>query len=136
MPENMDYSQPLIALRESKLDGLFECSSISKFVESAVFPAVLCVLFIVALVTHWDSTKKLNAPRIGKNPWLSGLTRARADFVKNGHSLTEEGYAKVNCSLLQSTLSTVDHFITVQGLHVLDPNGRHGALGSLESLPR
>ncbi|KAI0409325.1 cytochrome P450 [Xylaria palmicola] len=42
---------------------------------------------------HWRLTN-VNVPRVGKNPWISGLWRARADFVVNGKKLTREAYAR------------------------------------------
>ncbi|KAJ3580533.1 hypothetical protein NPX13_g41 [Xylaria arbuscula] len=37
---------------------------------------------------------KVKAPRVGKNPWISGLWQARKHFVVNGKRLTQEAYAR------------------------------------------
>lgn len=34
----------------------------------------------------------VKTPRVGKHLWYVGLWRARADFVRNGSSLTKKGY--------------------------------------------
>ena len=47
----------------------------------------------------YSEFRRVKAPRVGKNPWISGLARARADFFKNGKYLTKEGYDKYKNSM-------------------------------------
>lgn len=45
------------------------------------------------------SFERVQAPRVGKNPWVWGLSRARADFFTNGRQLTKEGYTRYKDSM-------------------------------------
>ena len=70
---------------------------------SLAIPAMVSVLGSV-LVAHimiliYVRLHRVRAPRVGKSPWLSGLNRARADFVKNGWALTRLGYEEYKDSL-------------------------------------
>ena len=49
--------------------------------------------------TIYKQFRKVQAPRVGKNPWISGLARARADFFRNSKDLTKEGYERYKNSM-------------------------------------
>lgn len=51
---------------------------------------------VASLIAFCSGVK---APRVGRNPRISGLRRARADFTKNGRSLTKEGYTRYKNSM-------------------------------------
>lgn len=69
--------------------------SISAVLQSLVLGTVVtCVISIL-----YGEFRRVKAPRVGKNPWVYGLARARADFFKNGKRLTEEGYHRYKDSI-------------------------------------
>ena len=47
----------------------------------------------------WGQLQKVQAPRVGKNPWIYGLSRARTEFVQNGKYLTRMGYSRYKDSI-------------------------------------
>ena len=70
--------------------GIFSIASQSAFVG-------LIVIYIILVI--YEESRRVKAPRVGKNPWRSGLSRARADFFENGKHLTNEGYARYKDSM-------------------------------------
>lgn len=52
--------------------------------------------WIAANAATWlhQRLTKVKAPRVGKNPWISGLWHARKYFVVNGKRLTQEAYVR------------------------------------------
>ena len=73
------------------------------FYRESVIIAIQSIIFgfIVSYVisTIFEQFRRVKAPRVGMNPWISGLARARADFFKNGKHLTKEGYARYKDSM-------------------------------------
>ena len=62
--------------------------------------SLLVGLVAVHLFTlFYEQYNRVKAPRVGKNPWISGLRRARVDFFKNGRDLTKEGYTRYKNSM-------------------------------------
>ncbi len=69
----------------------------------------VCLLSLQSIIASWVAVTvtvvlyrqwvKVKAPRIGKNPWVSGLWRARSEFVKHGKELTKEGYVRYKESM-------------------------------------
>ena len=57
----------------------------------------LIVLYVISRI--YKGLRRVKAPRMGKNPWIYGLPRARADFFKNGKQLTKDGYARYKNSM-------------------------------------
>ena len=57
--------------------------------------AALCGLTAILVQEFLSHRKKLQIPRIGKDPKKVGLAAVKADFLANGHKLLEDGYSKV-----------------------------------------
>ena len=57
----------------------------------------LVTYYLISNICEWS--RRVRAPRVGKNPWFSGLARARADFFRNGRRLTEDGYNRYKDSI-------------------------------------
>ncbi|KAI8959969.1 cytochrome P450 [Daldinia sp. FL1419] len=66
------------------------------FILRAILASYLATATINILYREWT---KVSAPRIGKNPWVSGLWRARAEFSKHGKELTRDGYVRYKNSM-------------------------------------
>src|SRR4051794_11780615 len=66
---------------------------------SMIYIESILVEFIVAYLCYEFVLNRVQAPRVGKNPWLWGWPLARADFVKNGKELTKEGYTRFKDSM-------------------------------------
>ena len=77
----MDAKKSLVAMSSSLTDTPIAVQSIVVVVVAA---------FIFSTVSRWSH--KVKAPRVGKNPWISGISLARKDFVRNGKQLTKLGY--------------------------------------------
>ena len=95
--------------------------------------STLCILapFLIGQILRQRCRMKV--PRIGKNPWISGLGNARADFFKNGRRLTAEGYSKVQNPISAARGPTL-RTVIVQGLHVCDPDSGYGTRHHLEQV--
>ena len=68
-------------------------------VPRSIVVCIGCALFALLSSTLVRRTSRIEAPRVGKSPGgkfsFARLATARADFLKNGRELVEEGYAKV-----------------------------------------
>jgi hypothetical protein len=77
------FQDALFLLLGGLLDNLSVCSLIV---------GLAAIIYYGVLAAR---SKKLNIPRVGKNPKAFGMAAVKADFLTNGHRLVEEGYAKV-----------------------------------------
>lgn len=60
------------------------------------------IVGFIILQVIWRIYKELQrvkAPRVGKNPLIYGLAKARADFFTNGKQLTKDGYVRYKNSV-------------------------------------
>ena len=62
------------------------------FPQYALVHVLTLVLAYFTIQKYLKNSKRLQIPRIGKKP---GTVAARADFLKNGHRLIEQGYHRV-----------------------------------------
>lgn len=69
--------------------------NLTTIVQSLIFGWIVAQVF----TSFHKYYNRVKAPRVGKNPWISGLARARADFFKNGSVLTKEGYTRYKNSM-------------------------------------
>lgn len=93
----------------------------SPFGETSVIVNQSIIVGIVAIYIVWIiylESRRVKAPRVGKNPWISGLGRARADFFSNSKQLTREGYARYKNSMFW--IQTGDMERLVLSNHYLD----------------
>lgn len=79
---------------------------------------IVGVIATYIIYTIYPEFRRVKAPRVGKNPWISGLARARADFFRNGKRLTEEGYTRYKDSMYW--IQTGDMERLVLSNHYLD----------------
>ncbi|KKA16514.1 hypothetical protein T310_9887 [Rasamsonia emersonii CBS 393.64] len=63
----------------------------------SILVGLITTYVLSSLLSHHYN--RVKAPRVGKNPWISGLVRARSDFVRNGKDLTKEGYIRYKDSM-------------------------------------
>ena len=82
----------------TKSDAFSEAIS-QHVVIRAVFGGLVSVLIAHVLLILRGRWERVRAPRIGKSVWITGLSRARADFVKNGRALMRTGYSKYKDSI-------------------------------------
>ena len=67
------------------------------------------VTYVISSI--YAELRRVKAPRLGKNPWTSGLFRARADFFENGKYLTREGYARYKDSIYWIQTGDMDRLV-------------------------
>lgn len=66
------------------------------------------VHIIPGLIEYFN---RVNVPRVGKNPHIIGVRRARADFVKNGKALTKEGYIRFKDSMFMIQTGDMERLV-------------------------
>lgn len=81
----------------------------SSFLLEIVALSIRTAFVLLSVVITWATigtfarlftrSKAVDAPRVGKDPRVSGPRRARSDFAQNGKVLVEEGYSKYKDSM-------------------------------------
>lgn len=85
---------------------------------SAGWALVFVLLVTTAFSTVHGELRKAKAPRVGRNPWISGLARARRHFFKHGKQLTNEGYTRYKNSAYWVQTGDMDRLVLSN--HYLD----------------
>ena len=78
---------------------LLEMSHFDGDVSIAIESVMIGLIFMYLISAFFGGLRRVKAPRVGKNPWISGLSRSRADFFKNGKDLTKQGYDRYKDSM-------------------------------------
>ncbi|KAI0850469.1 cytochrome P450 [Daldinia vernicosa] len=77
-----------------------------------VLETIIVVWFAASItVVFYHEWAKVSIPRIGKNPWVSGLWRARAEFSKHGKELTKDGYARYKNSMYRVQTGDMERLV-------------------------
>ena len=78
---------------------------------SFIVQGIVAAIVIYVIPSIYAEVRRVKAPRLGKNPWTSGLFRARVDFFKNGKQLTREGYARYKNSMYWIQTGDMDRLV-------------------------
>lgn len=88
-PQRMELMQMLPEIKPSTFG----------FIAPLGYSILVSIVAYYFISTIYGWPRRVKAPRVGKNPWFSGLARAREDFFKNGRKLTEDGYIRYKDSI-------------------------------------